>query len=172
MLSAVIWSIKRKFPNVKNISTDDLQKKLAQTASTENTQLFLIDSRKREEFEVSHLQQAKFLDFKSETSAVNDFLNSNLQMSKNANIEIVCYCSVGYRSSVLAEKISEILNNKSKAEKIEVFNLEGSIFKWANEDKSLINQNGDKVEFVHPFSYLWGLLCLNSSKWKWAGEKE
>ena len=170
MLSAIIWSIKRKFPAVKNISTDVLQKKLDQSASAQNVQLFLIDSRKREEFDVSHLQHATFLDFKSDNSAIKEFLDSHLKETDNEKIEIVCYCSVGYRSSVLAEKISGILTKESKTDKIDVFNLEGSIFKWANENKSLIQENGDAIEYVHPFSFLWRVLGLNLSKWKWPAD--
>jgi len=172
MLSAIIWSIKRKFPAVKNISTDDLQKKMDQTGSVQNVQLCLIDSRKREEFDVSHLQYAKFLDFKSDGSVIEDFLEPYLKGTDNEKVEIVCYCSLGYRSSVLAEKISDILTKESKTDRIKVFNLEGSIFKWANENRSLIQENEDSVEYVHPFSLLWGILGLNLSKWKWSDKSE
>ena len=170
MLSAIIWSIKRKFPAVKNISTDDLQKKLEQGKS-ENVQLCLVDSRKREEFEVSHIPLAQFLDFKSETSIIKEYLDTNFAQSENQKIEIVCYCSLGYRSSVLADKISDILKEEPKADKFEVYNLEGSIFKWANENKLLTNKDGGTVEYVHPFSSLWGILGLNLSKWNWGSGK-
>lgn len=47
------------------------------------------------------------------------------------------------RSSLLAEKI-----NKCGLENLQVFNLEGSIFKWANENKPL-----EGSDFVHPFRF-------------------
>jgi len=162
-----------------------------QTGSVQNVQLCLIDSRKREEFDVSHLQYAKFLDFKSDSSVIEDFLEPYLKGTDNEKVEIVCYCSLGYRSSVLAEKveivcycslgyrssvlaekISDILTKESKTDRIKVFNLEGSIFKWANENRSLIQENEDSVEYVHPFSILWGILGLNLSKWKWSDKSE
>ena len=168
MLSAIIWSIKRKFPEVKNISTDDLQLRLERSKATD-VQVLVIDSRKKEEFNVSHLYQAKFLDFKSESTRIKEFLDTNLDKSENAKTEIVCYCSLGYRSSVLAQKIHDILDGDPKNENVEVYNLEGSIFKWANEDKVLTNEKEDSVDYVHPFSTLWGLLGLKWSKWNWEG---
>ena len=171
MLSAIIWSIKRKFPEVRNISTYDLQSKLERSKANDDFQVLLIDSRKKDEFDVSHLHQAKFLDFKSETTRIKEFLDTNLFESDNTKTEIVCYCSLGYRSSVLAQKISDILKEDSKCGTIEVYNLEGSIFKWANEDKLLTNENKDAIEYVHPFSTLWGFLGLNFSKWNWEGQR-
>jgi predicted sulfurtransferase len=60
---------------------------------------------------------------------------------------IVVYCSVGYRSSELADKLQE------KGFK-EVYNLEGSIFKWANEGRE-IYQDDQLVNTVHPFNGRW-----------------
>lgn len=39
---------------------------------------------------------------------------------------IVVYCSVSYRSSILARRLQDMGFTN-------VYNLEGSIFKWANE---------------------------------------
>jgi len=82
-------------------------------------------------------------------------MKGNINLDKETRI--VCYCSLGYRSSILAEKIS-----KSGLENVKAYNLEGSIFKWANENKSL-----EGSQLVHPFSYVWGLLGLDFSKWQW-----
>eukprot|EP00092_Neocalanus_flemingeri_P002240 GFUD01002386.1.p1 GENE.GFUD01002386.1~~GFUD01002386.1.p1 ORF type:complete len:174 (+),score=28.29 GFUD01002386.1:40-561(+) len=168
MLSAIIWSIKRKFPEVKNISTDDLQIKLERSKATD-VQVLLIDSRMKDEFDVSHLYQAKLLDFKSESTQIKEFLDTNVASSGKSKIEIVCYCSLGYRSSVLAQKIRTILDGDSNQESVEVYNLEGSIFKWANEDKLLKNEKEESIDYVHPFNTFWGLLGLNLSKWNWDG---
>jgi len=54
------------------------------------------------------------------------------------------YCSVGYRSSKFAERLQA-------AGLIEVMNLEGSIFAWANEDRPL-QKDGQPVAQVHPYS--------------------
>jgi len=65
---------------------------------------------------------------------------------------IVVYCSVGYRSSALAEKLA-------RAGMTNVFNLEGSIFAWANEGRPVYR--GDTLlnpAQVHPFNTKWGQL--------------
>ena len=63
---------------------------------------------------------------------------------------VVAYCSVGYRSARLAAA----LRDRGLAD---VHNLEGSIFRWANEDRPLFR--GDTpVRRVHPFDETWGVL--------------
>jgi len=57
---------------------------------------------------------------------------------------------VGYRSSILARKL-QTLGFK------EVHNLEGSIFKWANEGRPLV-QGQTTVHKVHPYNAHWGRL--------------
>ena len=60
------------------------------------------------------------------------------------------YCSVGYRSSILAEKLQDLGFTR-------VYNLEGSIFKWANEGRPLA-QDQTPVQKVHPYNTDWGKL--------------
>jgi hypothetical protein len=62
----------------------------------------------------------------------------------------VAYCSVGYRSARLVAQLRQ-------AGYTQVYNLEGSIFRWANEGQSLVSQ-GQLVAVVHPFNPTWGLL--------------
>jgi hypothetical protein len=47
-----------------------------------------------------------------------------------------------------------------------VFNSEG-IFKWVSEDRNLVNRKSESTSFVHPFSLMWGLIGLSTSRWKW-----
>ncbi|MHC4140171.1 MAG: rhodanese-like domain-containing protein [Planctomycetota bacterium] len=63
---------------------------------------------------------------------------------------IVVYCSVGYRSSILARKLQTLGFKK-------IHNLEGSIFKWANEGR-LLFQGQTIVHKVHPYNAHWGNL--------------
>lgn len=42
--------------------------------------------------------------------------------------------------------------------KVVIYNLEGSIFKWANEGKDLQDNEGRKTVFVHPYNVIWGKL--------------
>ena len=60
------------------------------------------------------------------------------------------YCSVGYRSSRLAEEL--------RARGFEnVFNLEGSLFQWANEGRPLY-RGEERVDQAHPYDEEWGQL--------------
>jgi len=63
---------------------------------------------------------------------------------------IVAYCSVGYRSSELVQKLRERGFTNIR-------NLEGSIFEWANGGRS-VERDGRGVEEVHPFDEQWGKL--------------
>ena len=50
----------------------------------------------------------------------------------------------------------------SGLDNVKAYNLEGSIFQWANENRPL-----DGSEGVHPFSYVWGCLGLRWANWRW-----
>lgn len=95
-------------------------------------------------------------------------------------VKLVCYCSVGYRSSKLATRLQTLLHrqsdemasplagsNQSPAKTdVQVFNLEGSLFQWANENRPLISETGERTRFVHPYSAVWGRL-VDTSRHKW-----
>lgn len=112
-----------QFPTVKQISTEELQKWL--TAQGPANPL-LIDRREAEEYAVSHLPEA-FL-----ASGEKDALNIIEKEGKDR--PVVIYCSVGYRSSVLARKLEE----KGLAN---VYNLEGSIIDGGKSRSKKINRN-------------------------------
>jgi rhodanese-related sulfurtransferase len=100
----------------------------------------LLDVRRDDEFAVSHLPEAH--------RAAN--LEAALALGLDRDRPIVAYCSVGYRSARLAAQLQGLGYG-------EVYNLAGSIFKWANEDRSLVSQGQTQTQ-VHPYSSLWGKL--------------
>jgi len=61
---------------------------------------------------------------------------------------IVTYCSVGYRSSIMARQMQKMGYTN-------VRNLEGSIFAWVNEGRDVFSE-GQVVFEVHPFNEYWG----------------
>ncbi len=130
----VIW---KKFPDVRQLPTHELA---AWLADTNRHAPLLADTREAEEFLVSHLRGARNL---GSVAAVKAAIQSNAQ-------PVVVYCSVGYRSSALAEKLH-------KAGVTNVFNLEGSIFAWANEGRP-VYRGTNVVQEVHPYSKKWGAL--------------
>jgi rhodanese-related sulfurtransferase len=129
-------TIRSKFPAVAQLSTEQLARWLEEGKKP----VVLLDARQPEEYAVSHLPGALLA--ADETSA----LRALGETPQDATV--VVYCSVGYRSSALAEKL--------QAQGYEhVFNLEGSIFEWANEGHPVL-RNGQPVHQVHPYNPLWG----------------
>ena len=141
------WSelvINLKFRDVKHLSTEDL----AIWLERKDIELpLLLDARKEEEYQVSHLQNARLV-----PSIIDDLVTWN---GIDACTPIVVYCSVGYRSGKVASYLKSLGYKK-------VFNLKGSIFKWYNEGRSIYREN-KRVNEVHPYNKFWGYLLKDNS---------
>lgn len=133
-LILVVRLIRLRFPQVKPLSTQELAAWLAQK---EALKPLLLDVRTPEEYQISHLQHAQL--------APADL--QELSIIATPEIPIVTYCSIGYRSAKLAQKLQQ-------AGYRQVFNLEGSIFRWMNEER-LVYQNDRVVQQVHPYNRFW-----------------
>ena len=132
--SVVKKGVRWKFPRVAHISTDSL----AALLSRSDKAPLVLDVRGVDEYEVSHLHGA------SRALSVEEALPVLQNMSVDR--DIVLYCSVGYRSSLLAEQLLD--------QGVEiVYNLEGGLFTWANEGRSMRGTGK-----VHPFNARWGAL--------------
>jgi len=112
------------------------------------TQAVIIDSREKNEFEVSHIKNALFVGY-------NDF-NLNIVRDKihDKHQKIVVYCSLGVRSEDIAERLK-------KAGYQNVFNLYGGIFEWKNQGFEVVDANDRETESVHAFSKEWGKWLTN-----------
>ena len=139
----VTWSevgerIQKAFPGVPSIETAALSEMMRDPTHS----LVLLDAREPDEFAVSHLKGAVRVTSPDRAAA--------LLRDVPEGATVVAYCSVGYRSARLAAA----LRDRGLAD---VHNLEGSIFRWANEDRPLFR--GDTpVRRVHPFDETWGVL--------------
>lgn len=101
-----------------------------------------IDTRERSEFEVSHIQGARWVGF-------DDFdINRVADVAKDT--PLIVYCSVGYRS----EKVSEQL---LAAGFTTVANLYGGIFEWKNQGQTVVDMQDQTTESVHAFDKNWGV---------------
>jgi rhodanese-related sulfurtransferase len=102
--------------------------------------LILIDAREQEEYQVSHLENAiRLTDAKEVLTSYGD-----------GRLPVIVYCSVGYRSAKMVDQLV-------RAGMKNVFNLKGSIFKWANSGNPVYNQAG-VTPYVHPYDEKWGIL--------------
>ena len=131
--------IAAEFPSVRHISTTELDAWMKDASRPQPT---LLDAREPEEYAVSHLPGA----IRVSPSATADQLLPGLDKNK----PIVVYCSVGYRSASLSKRLQE-------GGFSHVSNLDGSIFRWANEGRRLVSDDGT-ADVVHPYDERWGQL--------------
>lgn len=111
----------------------------------------LFDTRKAEEFEVSHLQNAYWVGHKKfEITKV-------LKKYPERDTPIVVYCSIGVRSEHIGEKLL-------KAGYTNVKNLYGGIFEWSNRENPVFDSHGNETKKVHAFSKHWGKLLTKGEK--------
>jgi rhodanese-related sulfurtransferase len=119
-----------------------------QQLTAQISDVLLVDAREQKEFTVSHISQSVWVGY------------DKLDLSPLANVPknkpIVVYCSVGYRSEKVAEKlIAQGFTN--------VKNLYGGIFEWKNQDKPVVNEQGETNQ-VHAFSKAWGVWLKKGQK--------
>lgn len=112
---------------------------LANVLRARPRQVLLLDTRTPAEYRVSHLQGARFIDFDSYEQA--DFAGVSRQQT------VVVYCSVGYRSERVGERLKALGFR-------DVRNLYGGIFQWVNEGRPVYNATGPTRQ-IHPYSALW-----------------
>lgn len=157
-LTELKQTIRARFPGVRQLATAELAGWLA---SPQSASPLLLDARTPAEYAVSHLPGARLAASETEALAL-------LQAEPRDRL-VVAYCAVGYRSSALAEQLQQRGYTN-------VYNLEGSIFEWANEGRPLFRTraatptlagSGAKVEpapqgeqpakQVHPYDAKWGV---------------
>jgi rhodanese-related sulfurtransferase len=140
---AVQHMIAADYPNVPTLSTDALAERLSDDAQPRP---LLLDARSPEEYAVSHLPNARRVDPSADTYPALDTLA--------ADAPIVVYCSVGYRSAGVVQTLRDQGFTN-------VRNLEGSIFRWANDNRP-VYRDGRSVKSVHPYNRSWGTLLADS----------
>ena len=110
--------------------------------------VLMLDTRTPAEYRVSHLAGARFVDF------------SDYQTEKFAGISraqpVVVYCSVGYRSERVGERLRQLGFTN-------VRNLYGGLFEWVNEGYPVVNAQGFTTK-VHPYSALWSTWLRRGKK--------
>ena len=109
-------------------------------AHAECENYIFLDAREYEEYATSHIPNALYIGY-------DHFSFSNLgELSKKE--KAIVYCSVGYRS----EKITEKLRAAGYSE---VYNLYGSIFEWVNHGFPVEDEDGKSTKTVHTYNKKW-----------------
>lgn len=130
-------------PEVASLSTDRLAAWLE-----DGPQPLLLDARTPEEYAVSHLRGAVRVDPEASPEALAGEVAT--LRGADGDTPVVAYCSVGIRSARVADRLR-------RAGFDAVYNLDGSIFRWASEGRPVV-RDGEPVSEVHPYNAVWGLL--------------
>ncbi|XP_028400685.1 adenylyltransferase and sulfurtransferase UBA4-like [Dendronephthya gigantea] len=158
-MRVALFGIRKTFPNVKQLQTKDLDEFIV---GNKYKNLILLDVREQDEYEVSHLPNAIRVEPDEAVDQVMTKIKEKLEDISNYHVRVVCYCSVGYRSSAMAQKLYRQFRRLIETEQIDIvskiYNLEGGIFKWANEGMELIDCNNQETKYCHPYNFLWGKL--------------
>ena len=118
------------YPDVVEVAPEELIQWM-----NDPTPPLLLDVRAVEEYRVSHLSGAAHRE---------QFDDLGVPRTRR----IVVYCSVGYRSADAARQLQDLGYTN-------VYNLAGSIFRWANEGRPLV-AGGKPTREVHSYDPVWG----------------
>lgn len=122
----------------------------AQAFSTlDPSKVVIFDVREKNEYAVSHLKEAIRID---PDISPRSFMKK--YADQIAGKTVIVYCSVGVRSSALAERIDPLLTASGGKH---AYNLTGGIFQWHNEGRPL-TRGQQSTRYVHPYNRSWGRL--------------
>ncbi|WP_144604878.1 rhodanese-like domain-containing protein [Algoriphagus algorifonticola] len=100
----------------------------------------VLDTREKEEYQVSHLKGAVWVGYDQFPTFSLDRLDKS--------IPVLVYCTVGARSQNIGKKLIE--------NGYEVYNLYGGIIHWANEEYPLY-KGENRTDKVHTYTRAWGI---------------
>jgi rhodanese-related sulfurtransferase len=109
----------------------------------------LLDARAEEEFAVSHLPGARRVGYQ-------DFSLEKVT-SLDKNQPVLVYCTVGYRSERIGDRLRELGFNQ-------VYNLYGGIFGWVHAGKTVTGPDGQPTERVHTYNEDWSQWLRQGAK--------
>lgn len=123
------------------VSVDDMRRLPASS-------YLLLDTREKEEYQVSHIKGA--------VHAGYNHFDATLLTSVPKDKKIIVYCSIGYRSEKIGERLLKMGYRN-------VYNLYGSIFEWVNRGYEVVDTKGRAVKKIHGYDKNWSKWVLNSS---------
>ncbi len=149
-LTTSVFGQKNLDKTLKQLNTESVPYvQVDEVESTEN--LLIFDTRKKEEFAVSHIKDAIWVGYETFEQ------DSIVQKIPSKDTPIMVYCSIGVRSEDIGERLQ-------KAGYTNVKNLYGGIFEWKNQGKNVYKNNTTKTDSVHTFDKQWGKLLKKGVK--------
>ena len=140
-LEKTIEDVAKRWPNLQHVPGDDVARMMTEKSAV------LFDVRTEQEYKVSHLEGAIRVDPAIDSA---EFLKAYSEAVKGKTA--LFYCSVGVRSSKLAERVGQGLK---EAGALGTQNLRGGIFAWLQDGRQLHDASGP-IELVHPYDKTWG----------------
>lgn len=116
--------------------------------AVEANALFM-DAREWNEYTVSHIKNSLFVGYEN-------FRSDSLASIKKDQ-KIIVYCSVGYRSEKISEKLMD-------AGFTDVSNLVGGIFEWVNQGHSIVDSRENTTQNIHAYNKTWGVWLNKGNK--------
>ncbi|MEP0188874.1 MAG: rhodanese-like domain-containing protein [Erythrobacter sp.] len=147
-LERIQAGIEASHEGVAHIAADDF-------AQLSRSDVILFDVRETEEFEVSHLTGAIQVSPDIGAAEFEERFGKELK-GKTA----IFYCSVGVRSSILAERVAGLVEQSTGAAPM---NLIGGAFQWSNEGRTMVTPKGGETRAIHPYDTYWGRLIDDST---------
>lgn len=117
------------------VNAERVKKEILKTKSEGKVVIF--DARESKEFNVSHLPGAKHVGY-------NKFNAQKAIKGLSKDQKIIVYCTVGYRSGQVAQKLRRLGYN--------AHNLHGGITSWVNESGPLVDTKSAPTQKVHTYS--------------------
>lgn len=124
------------------VSVDSLQTMALQD-------LIILDTRAKEEYDVSHIPGAIFVGPTFNAADVEQYEKEKT---------VVVYCSVGYRSEKYGAAMQKMGYDK-------VYNLYGGIFEWVNNGQVVTTEEGNTSN-IHTYNSNWGKYVINPNSIK------
>ena len=126
---------------LKTLLSKDIPKiTVPEAANAFNNYVFL-DAREAEEYNVSHILNARFVGYKKFSIAGIGTVNKNEP--------IVVYCAIGKRSDEITKKLRDAGFTNAR-------NLYGGIFEWVNQGHPVFNSQNIRTDSVHAYGRFWG----------------
>jgi len=139
LLSALVACSQGDFDKMVDRTVDSETPYVYPDSINYSKDLVFLDAREKEEFDVSHIEGARYIGHKSfDLASLSDLDKST---------PIVVYCSIGYRSGKIGDQLVE-------AGFTDVKNLYGGIFYWINNGHELVNEKG-VTQNIHGYNRIW-----------------
>lgn len=133
---------------LKNLLSHTVPEVQVQQAAKDSSAILFLDAREPREFDVSHIKGAVNIGY--------DHFDASRLSEIPKDKRIIVYCSVGYRSEKIAEKLLA-------AGFKDVSNLYGGIFEWVNQDQPVVDEKG-QTKRVHAYDRSWGVWLKKGEK--------